>query len=269
MSATQDFFNKHNGQGLDFDGAFGFQCMDLAEFYNQEVVKAPRLTGNAIDVWTNYPKDYYDQTLNMPDNHPIEGDIVIWGKTIGEFGHIAVATADATSDRFKSFDQNFPIGSTCHFQEHTYNGVLGWLHPKSQQEAALLVTIPQKELDGLREARDKNWNLYQHDEEIIKNLNEIINDKNRTLGEKEKEVGSLTDEVAIAGSRIDSLTTQAKKVPMLEKQLLYAEKARTDCLGAQETQNRQIGQLQKTSYIGASKTTIISHWLKELFNKRG
>lgn len=137
----QEFIARYNGQGIDFDHAFGNQCMDLAEEYNQEVVGAPRLGGNAIDVWTGYPPSYYEKIANRPDNYPNPGDIVIWGPdpndpavATGQYGHIAVCvTADVNT--FTSFDQNFPEGSLSHEQPHTYGGVLGWLRPRSAVSA--------------------------------------------------------------------------------------------------------------------------------------
>ena len=129
---VSEFINKYNGKGIDFDGYYGFQCMDLVEQYNKEVVSAPRLGGNAIDVWTNYPKAFYDKVVNSPSNIPLKGDVVIWNQGVGQFGHIGVFYAGDVY-KFQSFDQNWPISSICHVQPHNYNNVLGWLHPKTIQ----------------------------------------------------------------------------------------------------------------------------------------
>lgn len=126
---AQDFFNKYNNKGIDFDKFYGFQCMDLAEQYNKEVVGAPRLGGNAADVWNNYPKGHYDRIANTPNGVPQKGDIVIWSKALNGFGHIAVFNSGNVMT-FTSFDQNWPTGSVCHLQNHNYNYVLGWLRPK-------------------------------------------------------------------------------------------------------------------------------------------
>jgi hypothetical protein len=125
----EEFFQRYNGQGIDFDHAYGCQCMDLAEEYNQGVVGAPRLGGNAIDVWTNFPANRYTRIGNAPDNFPNEGDLILWNTNVGNgYGHIAVAyRGDPNS--FTSFDQNWPLGSLCHFQGHNYDDVLGWLRP--------------------------------------------------------------------------------------------------------------------------------------------
>ena len=126
----QEFKNKYNGRPLDFDGFYGYQCMDLAQFYNKEVVNGARLMGNAKDVWDTYPQDKYTKIANTPTGVPLKGDIVIWkGMPGNQYGHIAVFD-NGNVNSFVSFDQNWPVGSYCHLQNHNYNYVLGWLHPK-------------------------------------------------------------------------------------------------------------------------------------------
>lgn len=126
---TQEFFDKWNNKGIDFDGYYGFQCMDLAHQYAVEVVgidihPAPA----AKDVW-NETIDGYDKIENTPEGVPTRGDIVIWGTGVGAYGHIAVFD-HGDQNSFTSFDQNWPLNSLCHYQNHNYNGVLGWFHPQ-------------------------------------------------------------------------------------------------------------------------------------------
>jgi hypothetical protein len=126
----EEFVNKYNGKGIDFDGYYGFQCMDLAHQYAVEVVGKDFAPAPAAkDVWAQNPEGY-DKISNTPDNAPQKGDIIIWGVGVGPFGHIAICD-DATELSFISFDQNWPINSLCHLQNHNYNGVLGWFHPQS------------------------------------------------------------------------------------------------------------------------------------------
>lgn len=125
MTITE-FVKKWEGKDADFDGYFKTQCMDLAQFYNRDVVGSRRLFGNAIDQWSNYPKESYTRIPYKAGAIPKEGDVIIWGSGVGQFGHIAVCLS-AESNNFLSFDANWPIGSRCHKQKHTYAGVLGWL----------------------------------------------------------------------------------------------------------------------------------------------
>ena len=141
MITVSEFFSKYNGKGIDWDGYYGFQCMDLAHKYAVEVVgKDFRPAPAAKDVW-NQTIDGYDKIANTPTGVPQKGDIVIWGQGIGPYGHIAVFYQGDVM-KFTSFDQNWPIGSLCHFQPHNYTGVLGWFHPKN---------IPQPITDQMRE----------------------------------------------------------------------------------------------------------------------
>jgi hypothetical protein len=128
MNATE-FFAAYDGKGVDFDGYYGDQCVDLAQFYERDVIGGPPFTGNACDIWTTYPQSYYTEVTNTPTNVPILGDVLIWsGALNGGYGHIAIFSRGDALD-FMSFDQNWPEGSPCHFQEHDYSYVLGWLHP--------------------------------------------------------------------------------------------------------------------------------------------
>lgn len=125
-----DFKTKYIGHGIDFDHFYGFQCMDLAEQYNKEVIgSTSKLGGNAKDVWTNYPFTLYTKITNTPTGVPKPGDIVIWGAMPGNpYGHIAIFD-NGNTNTFTSLDQNWPVNSITHLQSHNYNYVLGWLHP--------------------------------------------------------------------------------------------------------------------------------------------
>lgn len=138
---VKEFFDAWNNKPCDFDKVYGFQCVDIFKQFNKDVVGAPNVNGNAIDYFTTYPTDFYTKKTNTPTNFPLLGDVIIWGKTVGQYGHIAICS-EATKDSFTSFDQNWPLQvdsngnglGVCHYQAHNYNGVLGWLHPKSLPE---------------------------------------------------------------------------------------------------------------------------------------
>ena len=152
MSHQLDQFIKDNeGKGLDFDGSFGFQCMDLAQFYNRDSIKAPRFFGNAINQWTNYPREAYGRVPYKAGKVPAKGDIVIWGSGVGQFGHIAIAVS-STLNEFVSFDQNWPLGSRCHKQKHNFAGVLGWL-----EQIVVPVPMPGITPDEIKDYFRKIW----------------------------------------------------------------------------------------------------------------
>lgn len=154
---VQQFFDQWNGRGVDFDKYYGFQCMDLAQQYNKDVVGGSFLSGAAAkDVWNTYPQDKYTRISNTPTGVPVKGDIIIWGTGVGPYGHIAVFSSGDVN-QFTSFDQNWPVNSLCHYQQHNYNGVLGWLHPKVSQPVGddVLVSKIQAEVNGSDSPHDK------------------------------------------------------------------------------------------------------------------
>lgn len=136
MISPDTFFGKYDGKGIDFDNYYGFQCMDLYRQFVKEVLEFPQSppVAGAKDVWTTYLQDKFDKIDNGPNNCPIKGDIVIWSTGVGQYGHIAICK-DGTPTEFTSFDENWPVGSLCHFQKHNYTNVLGWLRIKPPVES--------------------------------------------------------------------------------------------------------------------------------------
>lgn len=148
--SVDQFFADYEGKGIDFDGVYGKECVDVVEQYFVDVLGIPAIKGNAIDYWTHYPQDHFERIENTPTNFPQKSDIVIWN--LGQFGHIAVAR-EGDVNKFVSFDQNYPtqgyidnngnfIGTgVAHFQIHNYQGVLGWLRPKQLTKPAFQSTV--------------------------------------------------------------------------------------------------------------------------------
>src|SRR3990167_857740 len=129
-----EFIKKYNGKGIDYDGAFGNQCMDLYRQYVKEVLgfpQSPAVVG-AKDVWDTYLKTHYTKVGNTPEGFPNKGDVIIWGKTYGPFGHIAVCI-EADINKLKVFGQNDPLGTLCQERVYNYNHILGWLKPIKEE----------------------------------------------------------------------------------------------------------------------------------------
>lgn len=168
----QQFIEKYNGKYIDFDQAWGNQCFDL---FHQFVVEVLGLTDPRImaapaakDLYNNFNNlkghEYFERIPNTPMGVPNEGDIVIFGS--GTYGHVSIFI-EGDANNFKSFDQNYPVGSPCHIQGHTYSSCLGWLRYKGQQSVdnelqvclqhhTLLVTELEKIKEALRKAVDIN-----------------------------------------------------------------------------------------------------------------
>lgn len=140
-----NFFANWLNHGIDQDGAYGNQCMDLMHQYIMEVVgldKKVLAAVNAKTVFNNFINmqghDRFTRIINKWWLVPQKGDIVFWGN--GVSGHVAIFQK-GTIWSLTSFDQNWPtqgyydkrgnfIGTgVCHFQNHNYNYCLGWLRP--------------------------------------------------------------------------------------------------------------------------------------------
>ena len=86
----QEFKNKYNGKYIDFDGYYGPQCWDLAQYYFTEVLNLPSsilsgcgqvknmLVKPKIDVL----RAYFNE---VPINQMVTGDVCIWSTN-----HIAI-----------------------------------------------------------------------------------------------------------------------------------------------------------------------------------
>lgn len=122
------------GKPIDFDHALGYQCMDLIEQYNQDVIHAPRLGGDAINLLNNPRSGFYDYYPNGLTYVPPRGAIAIWGNNVGGGkGHCAIVLS-ANLLTFVSLDQNWPNSTLVHEQSHNYLSpkVVGFLVPKLQ-----------------------------------------------------------------------------------------------------------------------------------------
>lgn len=148
MLTFDQFIAKWTGLGIDVDGFPAdnpFQCMDLMHKYIVEVLGFTDLrilaAPSAKYVYLNYPNlfgaQYFDRIANTPINVPQKGDVILWD---GLYGHVAVYK-EGNVNSFISFDQNYPTGSKCHLQYHTYTNVLGWVRVKQAVKYVLAADI--------------------------------------------------------------------------------------------------------------------------------
>jgi len=148
--SVDQFVSKYEGKGLDWDGAYSTQCVDLARFYWANVcnIKQPRGVAGAKDFWTNYGTDpnlnqNFRRISNTPDGVPKKGDVMIWGSAYGPWGHIAIFL-DGNVNKFTAFSQNDPTGTLSIKKPYkNYFGVLGWFRPNKDVNGG--VEAPESE----------------------------------------------------------------------------------------------------------------------------
>ncbi len=125
MVNLQEFVNRWSGKHIDYDHAYGAQCVDLVKQWESEN-KWPVVRGNAIDVPRN-AGSAYSYTKNGLRNKPNAGDIVVFNFAY-PYGHIGICT-NADYINLTCFEQNNPLGAGCRAVFHPmYRSVIGWLH---------------------------------------------------------------------------------------------------------------------------------------------
>lgn len=89
----EEFKNKYNHKYVDYDGYYGYQCWDLAQFYFTECLGLPEsvLSGcGGVQNMLYQPKraelDKYFDEISVYEM--CAGDVCIWA--YGEYGHIAI-----------------------------------------------------------------------------------------------------------------------------------------------------------------------------------
>lgn len=108
------------------------QCVALARQYIQDVLKFPQFStvNSAYQVFDIADTKYYTKIKNTPSGVPKTGDIIIWSKSYGGSGHIAIVKS-ADVNGILSFDQNYTgHGELPQLVSHNYSYVMGWLRPK-------------------------------------------------------------------------------------------------------------------------------------------
>lgn len=105
-----EFVKKYNGKKVDFDKAFGCQCVDLFRQYCNDVLGIPH-TGTvegAKDLYINYAKlpGEMNHFTRIATRFPRVGDVVIWDKTpSNKYGHVAICIGNL-ADEIIVFEQN-------------------------------------------------------------------------------------------------------------------------------------------------------------------
>lgn len=196
----KDFFNQFNGRYVDFDGAFGNQCVDLVQFYNRDVIGNPaRFTGNAKDI-ISQAGSYYTKT-----SKPEVGSIGILGAMTGNpYGHIGIVSAVYPDGSYDMLEQNDPTGTPAHFKRYNNANLLGFLKPNKLTEE-----IPMEEIQKLYKALDQtNKNLdrlYKIVDDTNKNVNNLYNIVDKKTNDISKQISDLYIKLNDTNKRVDKL----------------------------------------------------------------
>lgn len=112
MLTFDAFVNKYIGRAVDYDGAYGAQCVDLIKLYLRHCfgIKAGSW-GNAHAYYDHYNlrpelKANFVRIKNSPKFLPMKGDICVFGTKFSKCGHIGIATDGSDLKYVEMYDQN-------------------------------------------------------------------------------------------------------------------------------------------------------------------
>ena len=136
-----EFIEKYLGKKVDFDGAYGAQCVDLFRQYTKEVLGIREhtgpcaTTGGALDLFMDYErmpveKKYFTRSTNKNWK---SGDILIWDKTLAnKYGHVAILIAYfSDGSKFLVFEQSGITQAGAEIRVRDKTGLLGYLRKRT------------------------------------------------------------------------------------------------------------------------------------------
>lgn len=129
-----EFIKNYESKQVDFDRAYGSQCVDLFRQYAKEVLGIKEHTGpveGAKDLYLNFEKMALMQKYYKKVYTPQKGDIVIFGENkTNKYGHVAIVIY-ATNRSIVVFEQDgFNQSKGAYISIWDYSRVLGFLRGK-------------------------------------------------------------------------------------------------------------------------------------------
>lgn len=129
-----EFIKNYEGKKVDYDGAFGVQCVDLVRQYDREVLNIREHTGaveSAKDLYNNFDKMPLMQKYFKKVYFPHKGDIVIFNSNEkNRHGHVAIVVY-ASNKTMVVFEQNgYDQERGAYIGLWNYERVLGFLRRK-------------------------------------------------------------------------------------------------------------------------------------------
>ena len=132
-----EFVEKYNGKKIDYDGAYGAQCVDVFRQYCKDVLSIPH-TGAVVgaeELFTKYDVLPLEQKcferLPYPAGKAQAGDAVIFCATENNpYGHVAIVVS-AEDTTLTVFEQDGFKQDGAHIATRGYGRVLGFLRKKA------------------------------------------------------------------------------------------------------------------------------------------
>lgn len=97
------FIVQNLGKKVDFDGKFGYQCVDLYRQYCKDVLEIPQTPSieGAKDIWEKHG------SLKQSKDSFAVGDVLIYDATSSnKYGHVCILVSLLDTDTFVVLEQN-------------------------------------------------------------------------------------------------------------------------------------------------------------------
>lgn len=131
--SLEEFVKKYIGKKVDFDGAFGAQCVDLFRQYNKDVWGNPH-TGaveGAKDLFLNYKKMPEEVKYLKIVRTPFVGDVVVFDATsANQYGHVGIIVGAVGNDSLLVFEQDGFKQDGAKIGIRDKSNILGYLRKK-------------------------------------------------------------------------------------------------------------------------------------------
>lgn len=191
------FVNKYLGKSVDYDKAYGIQCVDLFNYYNSEVVGAPWIgtpkTGGARDLFeVSSPARNENYKTLLTGASLQAGDVLVYGEPHGRavvngkliyYGHVNIYLGDNTV-----LEQNGKKGPVTAKYPLFKNGLIGVLRPFrfiTQNSPPAVSPQPSDENKHIIKKGDTFWGLeemYNIPHGTLQEINPGIDPRALTIG---------------------------------------------------------------------------------------
>lgn len=130
----KEFVGKYKGKKIDYDGAYGAQCVDVFRQYCKDVLNIPHtgaVTG-ARELYTNYEKlslekKYFERIEYKSGVKAQAGDVAVFDATANnKYGHVAIVLEDG-KDFIKVFEQDGFAQTGAYIISRPHRKLLGFL----------------------------------------------------------------------------------------------------------------------------------------------
>ncbi|GAB6638647.1 CHAP domain-containing protein [Streptococcus uberis] len=150
---AKDLANR--GTGVNYDGAYGMQCVDLPFWICGKFFGRP-ISGNAIDLLNSAKSAGYQVIYYSAGVYPKAGDIFVMHSIAydgRDYGHTGLVIEDSNGSSMKTIEQNIDgnadaliNGAPARYNTRSFSNMVGWIRP-NYEDANSTTTENEEEED--------------------------------------------------------------------------------------------------------------------------